>query len=57
MQFTTAELIYSPRREQEAIVLKGEQSIDFDTKTYTCEKVIIWDDEAKFDEFRKGLGL
>ena len=57
MKFETAELIYSPSREQEAIVLKGEPSIDFETKTYTCEKVFIWEDEPKFDEFKKGLGL
>ena len=57
MKFETAELIYSPSREQEAIVLKGEQTIDFETKTYTCEKVFIWDDEPKFDAFKKGLGL
>ena len=57
MKFETAELIYSPSREQEAIVLKGEPSIDFETKTYTCEKVFIWEDEPKFAEFKEGLGL
>jgi len=57
MKFTTAELIYSPSKEQEAIVLKGEESIDFDTKTYTCEKVFIWDDSPNFGKFKKGLGL
>ena len=57
MQFTTAEIIYSPTKEQEAILLKGEESIDYETKTYTCEKRFIWEDSPKFNEFRKRLGL
>lgn len=57
MQYLKAELVFSKRRQQEAIVFVGKSKLDVENKTFTQEKSYVWDDEEDFADYREQLGL